>query len=41
MEKKIIQRKNNIPKTLNNKRILKVNVIDDEQIKFIKKLKGK
>ena len=41
MEKKIIQRKNNIPKTLNNKRILKVNVIDDEEIKFIKRLKKK
>ena len=41
MEKKIIQRKNNISNSLSNKRILKVNVIDDEQIKFIKKLKGK
>ena len=41
MEKKTIQRKNDIPKPLNGKRILKVNVIDDEQIKFIKKLKRK
>ena len=41
MEKKKIQRKNDIPKPLNNKRTLKVNVIDDEQIKFIKNLKRK
>merc|ERR1711963_397754 len=41
MEKKINKREIDIPKSLNNKKVLKVNVIDDEQIKFIKKLKRK
>ena len=41
MEKKINKREIDIPKSLNNKKVLKVNVIDDEQIKFMKKLKRK
>ena len=40
-KKKINKRKIDIPKLMNNKKVLKVNVIDDEQIEFLKKLKRK
>ena len=41
MEKKINKKKIDTPKPLNNKKILKVNVINDEHIKFIKQIKRK
>ena len=41
IQKKINKRKIDTSEPLNNKKILKVNVIDDEQIKFIKNFKRK